>query len=109
MALGDRSVLATGSVIRLPASSPSAPNSTGYAAVHGDCAKVRSPHGDQAAWSRWSRAVTECAALCERKVVMIWQDLQAAEDNLNKSPLRQEVDQTISGIARAMNQVLNSK
>jgi heme-degrading monooxygenase HmoA len=42
-------------------------------------------------------------------VVTIWQDRKAAEDYLNKSPLRKEVDQTISGITRTMYEVLNSK
>lgn len=42
-------------------------------------------------------------------VVAIWQDRKAAEDYLNKSPLRKEVDQTISGVTRTMYEVLNHK
>ena len=42
-------------------------------------------------------------------VVAIWEDRKAAEDYLNNSPLRQEIDQTFSGVTRTMSEVLNGK
>jgi heme-degrading monooxygenase HmoA len=42
-------------------------------------------------------------------VVTIWRDREAAEAYLNKSALRKEVDQTISGVTRTMYEVHNHK
>ncbi|HEY9011736.1 MAG TPA: hypothetical protein VIN06_12025 [Devosia sp.] len=42
-------------------------------------------------------------------VVAVWQNREAAQAYLDKSPLRKEVDQTISGVSRTMYKVRNSK
>lgn len=42
-------------------------------------------------------------------VVTIWEDREAAETYLNKSALRKEVDEAISGVTRTMYEVRDSK
>jgi heme-degrading monooxygenase HmoA len=42
-------------------------------------------------------------------VVAIWEDRVAAEDYLNNSALRKEVDETISGVTRTMYEVRDRK
>lgn len=45
----------------------------------------------------------------ENLVVAIWKDRESAEAYINESPLRKEVDQTISGVTRTMYEVHNHK